>query len=761
MALTYQTAVEQTITAGEQIHQIVNGTATTEVTVEDGSKVPSIRKALLDNFYFKDPIAWQVGQTENVFNQLRQFTDGSWWYAPNATASNPISMGVTPVGDPLWKIYSFDAIGKLEPKLDEALRRSYADAGYNVVGTFQEGFTYVNTNDVGIDLATGKGYTGPAGPVAAWTNPASGGFFDVSFVLSPSTPKVNVAAYGFSESASAYENSIALQKAAAAVNATGGCVVEFPEGTFNVGYQDFAGATGLGYSYRGGQYFRLKDLTKPVLLKFNNTKIKFGAGLRVGSFDPVTGAAMPTIQTDFNYRAFRGILFGAERCQYVGATGQLEIDFMGEMVILGGEFGDAGYQCPEYGFWFIDHRQLSFNVNYIARNGAMDAIYLAGLVGTDCFSEVGGLNIDRMGRTGVVVAGGSNVRVNGQAAECGLGSIASAPGHNFSIEPEVRKVDNVEFNITSGNALGSSFNVYNTAPGFVRNVRVVGGVLENSVGHACKSNSSNVKYIGTTIRGVIGEHRNEFFDSDRDPIAAQMVEVAHYDRTQLGALTPFKNGTHFDLTKVVRLKLLNYRLFSEGFTAARYTLGRLLEPDINGFTATVFGDITDVATSGRRVLALENPVALVDFNLINRTSGTGAPDLRAYVEVQGIENARVRNAKISGFGQPSATILWLSAYFSAGGRGGYLTERDPLNSQPALRFLPIVIDGHRNNVQDISGYGRVFIVSDQPTTGSWDWLVGDTLIKAAPASGQQWGWKCTVAGKAGAGAVFKSMGTLA
>ena len=181
MALTYNQAVEQTITAGEQIHQIVNGTATTEVTVEDGSRVPSIRKALLDNFYFKDPIAWQVGQTENVFNQLRQFTDGSWWYAPSATASNPTSMGVTPVGDPLWKIYDFDAIGKLEPRIDEALRRSYAEAGYNVVGMFQVGFTYVNTNDVGIDLATGKGYTGPSGVVAPGTDPESGGFVDVSY----------------------------------------------------------------------------------------------------------------------------------------------------------------------------------------------------------------------------------------------------------------------------------------------------------------------------------------------------------------------------------------------------------------------------------------------------------------------------------------------------------------------------------------------------------------------------------------------------
>lgn len=66
----------------------------------------------------------------------------------------------------------------------ESIRRSYAEAGYNVVGTFQAGFTYINPNDVGIDESTGKGFTGPAGAVAAGTNPASGGFVDVSGALS-------------------------------------------------------------------------------------------------------------------------------------------------------------------------------------------------------------------------------------------------------------------------------------------------------------------------------------------------------------------------------------------------------------------------------------------------------------------------------------------------------------------------------------------------------------------------------------------------
>lgn len=156
---TYSEAVEQTITAGEQIHQIVNGTATTEVTVEDGSKVPSIRKALLDNFYFKDPVSWQVGQTENVFNQLRKFTDGTWWYAPSATASNPVSMGSTPVGDLLWKIYDFDAIGRLEPQIRESMRRSYAEAGLNVKGYTKDGVTLTSTSDVVIHSVSGKGYS--------------------------------------------------------------------------------------------------------------------------------------------------------------------------------------------------------------------------------------------------------------------------------------------------------------------------------------------------------------------------------------------------------------------------------------------------------------------------------------------------------------------------------------------------------------------------------------------------------------------------
>ena len=65
----------------------------------------------------------------------------------------------------------------------ETLRRSYAEAGYNLVdGSFEAGGTLVNANDVLLQERTGKAFSGPAGTVVAGTNPASGGFVDRSTI---------------------------------------------------------------------------------------------------------------------------------------------------------------------------------------------------------------------------------------------------------------------------------------------------------------------------------------------------------------------------------------------------------------------------------------------------------------------------------------------------------------------------------------------------------------------------------------------------
>lgn len=102
-----------------------------------------------------------VGQTYD-FGQYRYRWDGEKW----STIGSGFNQGAI-----------------LTTQMREVLRRSYAEAGYNlVVGSFEAGGTLVNANDVLLQERTGKVFTGPAGIVVAGTNPASGGFVDRSIL---------------------------------------------------------------------------------------------------------------------------------------------------------------------------------------------------------------------------------------------------------------------------------------------------------------------------------------------------------------------------------------------------------------------------------------------------------------------------------------------------------------------------------------------------------------------------------------------------
>ncbi len=94
-------AVQNSIKSSDQHYAVVNGAANETVTTDSG-EIPTLRKSLVDNFFFLAPITWDNSTSEVVFNQLRLFTDGGWWYAPTATVFNPIPMGATPHGDSNW-----------------------------------------------------------------------------------------------------------------------------------------------------------------------------------------------------------------------------------------------------------------------------------------------------------------------------------------------------------------------------------------------------------------------------------------------------------------------------------------------------------------------------------------------------------------------------------------------------------------------------------------------------------------------------------
>lgn len=115
---TFEQAVELAIFSSNQLHNIINGDSLSTVDAEDGA-IPTVRKALIDNIYFKTPaIEWEDGTEVTVFNQLYTFSGGTTgtalWYAPTASTSNVITMGSSPESDDNWKLYGWDTYSRTE-----------------------------------------------------------------------------------------------------------------------------------------------------------------------------------------------------------------------------------------------------------------------------------------------------------------------------------------------------------------------------------------------------------------------------------------------------------------------------------------------------------------------------------------------------------------------------------------------------------------------------------------------------------------------
>lgn len=171
-----------------------------------------------------------------IAEQLQEAADKATQASSQADlwARGPINTTVPTGSGPVPTIAEFNRVATasvqatvagLAPSTRELQVRSYAEAGYNLVaGSFEIGGTLVNANDVLVQDATGKAYSGPAGVVAPGTDPTSGGFVDRSSSLLTTLVKqkaniqrINISAFGSTGTASAgstsaWESAMAFAK---------------------------------------------------------------------------------------------------------------------------------------------------------------------------------------------------------------------------------------------------------------------------------------------------------------------------------------------------------------------------------------------------------------------------------------------------------------------------------------------------------------------------------------------------------------------
>lgn len=632
----------------------------------------------------------------------------------------------------------------------EALRRSYAEAGYNLVaGSFEAGGTLVNVNDVLLQESTGKAFSGPAGGVSSGTNPASGGFTEVTSVYS----KFNAADYGLNEANTGLQNCKALQALAAAVQAEGGGHVTFPYGSYTIGAQTLAGVTGKGYSYLAEMGFSVSGLTKDLVLNFEGSKFKWADGLRFGSFDPVTGNPRATTSPYYVLDSAAGIgtAFEVKDSKAVIILGSVKIDGNGPNMVIGGKWGDKGYQLGHSGFRLMRNESVVNEAYVDTRNHLLDGYYCGCLQVPNGFTTLSNIYSLYNGRQGLSITGGNNITIN--SSVLGMtsdGAIINSPGFGVDIETEIAPIDGITFNTCyfpvgqGGGVVSDNFSV--------RNATFNDCIFEGSIGRllylrlsGCKFN--NCKFYGQLFPVTAGTHAYQsgglpvftnchFSNMKRDGI----TKASGWPRSMIEVSAIFRNCTAL--------------VYHE--SAAHVTAFAIDGSEVFGFNVDITGTLP---SSGAWMLIRGLNHNIKDLLINNKTTSGSDTTNAAFIEVG---TPSVENCHLGADASGHKSLRWGTPANYPNSIGLLMNGSWDLSTAPNLqntipREMFLSLSTNMSALDD-----KQTLLCSCTTIGvTGQFYPRGAVIYMQPLSvGAVASYGCTVSGLAGSTAVFKPLNTV-
>jgi len=528
----------------------------------------------------------------------------------------------------------------------------------------------------------------------------------------------------------------AFAAAAAYINSIGGGTIVIPFGTYTVGLQTFAGANGLGYAYRPADILNITGCTKPVVIRCEGAKIRMASGLRFGSFDPVTGLpnspGMPN--TNLNYAADTGLVFQFyNNSGGVSVLGSVEIDGNNTNTIIGGQWGDTGYQRLGYGVW--EYGNASFYIeNVYTHHNCTDGIvcgYTGAVAGgpktpKTLINVISELN----GRQGLSWTGGNgltaiNCKFNrsGRAINAGTGvALASSPGAGVDIEASSAVCrDGVFINCEMINNTNTALVADSGDSADVRFINCVfGGIVWPK--------KPGFKFQGCKFYGgVVNPYGNI------DPQVANVFDDCLFTDITINDYTfPVVLGTLMFPTTLSAPIYLNRCTIN----ATRCRPGRTNFWNISNCRFTFSFPGTAVVNDTDYVIDLNGAVLqnnTFDANITVNPPASGYSLLNAGLATTIGSNNLTNTAGI---------VRWSS--WSTGG-GGYIGQLGNAGSQTigskSLSLFP--------NAYTTQYYGTMDIYAGSAAPASGTYKRGDRVINQAPAVGQPKAWVCTVAGTPG------------
>ncbi len=241
-------------------------------------------------------------------------------------------------------------------------------------------------------------------------------------------------------------DSAAMAALARFVTAAGGGEVVFRKTVYIVGAQA-RGSGDNGYAFPPSLLLEFRDCTRPLRIEGNGACLRCAPGLRYGTFDPETGAAthhpLPflggkELATPYGYMLHVSFCTGRVEIR------NLELDGSLGSLLIGGPYGDTGYQVPAVGIELRDNQGDEILTNLHLHHHAQDGLSING-VGAQTprkgRSVITDVRCEYNGRQGCSLVGGLGYRfVRSRFSHTGRVAIGSAPGAGVDLEAEADKL---------------------------------------------------------------------------------------------------------------------------------------------------------------------------------------------------------------------------------------------------------------------------------------------------------------------------------
>lgn len=547
----------------------------------------------------------------------------------------------------------------------------------------------------------------------------------------------------------------AFQLAADYINAQGGGKLIIPAGTYIVGRQIFGGGVN---AYQREDILYIHDCTLPVVVQCDGAIIKMADGLRMGSFNPSTGApyfpgSFPF--TDQTYAADPGVIFQFYlNTGGVAVLGSCELDGNLENYVVGGQWGDTGYQRLAYGLYSYGNSSFYAENVYTHHHGTDGVVCgWTGAAEGDDATPVTLINVNSEynGRQGCSWVGGVgftaiNCKFNhtGRAINIGTGVVfSSSPGAGLDVEAESAVCrngvfNNCEFINNAGLAMGAD-------SGDSKNVRFNDCVFVGTTNTAIWPRKPGFKFNRCQIHGVIynqyqslnRDEANVFTDcliTDKD-YGGYVTASTYTTGTQLFGTAPtlpiYFDKCTFWMTKF-RLGRLDYSHHNEcHFQFNCGTTGLLNQNEVVTLTSAY---ITNCTFDCNITANAPADAYMIFFSSSLKTSG---------------RNVLTNTAGVVRWGSWSTGA---GGFIGEVGNVGLHTDAQTVKvGQPYLALF-------KNN-WNTNYYGQLVVRANTAIPADGTYAVGDiTLNQSLTARGVDY-WKCTVAGTPGTWVARSSGGT--